>query len=505
MRRVALGFISVLLIGACGGGGGGGGSTTSGTPQRGGTATIALESELHTLDPMDSSLLVEREVFYNIYDSLFTIDPALKIKPGLVTQWDTSDPMNYKFTLRSGVKYQDGTPFNGASVKANIDRYKTASTSRRKSDLASVTSVEVTDDTHVIFHLKKPDATLLATLVDRAGMMLSIDAVNKGGQDFSLAPIGAGSGPFEFVEWKRNDHLTLKKNAGYWKAGLPYLDGVTYRAIPDVNAILSALKTGDIDIARVIAGKDVASLKADSNFIYKDVPAIGFNGFELNAGAAPFNDAAKRQAVALAVDRYSILKNIDFNIGVVGYGPIPPSSWAFDSSEKIYDHADAAKAKSTATGFTFTYKTTSDPVNQQMAQLLQSELQAAGITMQIQTEEFATYQQECANHQFQACAVSWSGRIDPDGNMYAWWHTGGSFNDSLYSNPQVDQWLDDARTSADQAKRKADYDNAQKQIVQDAPYVFTTFGVSAQISDTKIHNFTLYPDLMIRMAEVWKG
>src|SRR5690242_15388759 len=320
MRRAAVGLLSLFLVMACGGGGGGGGNN-SGTPQKGGTATIALESELHTLDPMDSSLLVEREVFYNMYDSLFTIDPSLKIQAGLVTQWDVSDPMNYKFTLRSGVKYQDGTPFNGASVKANIERYKTGATSRRKSDLSSVASVEVTDDTHVIFHLKKKDATLLATLVDRAGMMVSIDAVTKAGQDFSLAPAGAGTGPFMFVEWKRNDHLTLKRNPNYWKSGLPYLDGVTYRAIPDVNAILSALKTGDIDIARVIAGKDVAGLKADSNFIYKDVPAIGFNGFELNAGAAPFNDPAKRQAVALAVDRYAILKNIDFNIGVVGYGP----------------------------------------------------------------------------------------------------------------------------------------------------------------------------------------
>jgi len=504
MRRVAVGFACLFLVSACGGGGGGGGQN-AGTPQKGGTATIALESELRTLDPMDSSLLVEREVFYNIYDSLFTIDPSLTIKPGLVKSWDISDPLNYKFTLQSGIKYQDGTAFNGASVKANIDRYKTGATSRRKSDLASVSGVEVTDDTHVVFHLSKPNATLLATLVDRAGMMLSTDAVLKGGQNFSLAPAGAGSGPFEFVEWKRNDHLTLKKNATYWHSGLPYLDGITYRAIPDVNAILSALKTGDVDIARVIGAKDVASVKADSNFVYKDVPAIGFNGFELNAGAPPFNDPAKRKAVAMAIDRYSILKNINFNIGVVAYGPVPPSSWAFDSSEKIYDHADAAKAKSTATGFTFTYKTTSDPVNQQLAQLLQSELAQAGITMQIQTEEFATYVQECASHKFQACNVNWSGRIDPDGNMYAWWHTGGDFNDSLYSNAQVDQWLEDARTNADQAKRKQDYGNAQKQIVEDAPYVFTTFGVSAQISNTKIHNFTLYPDLMIRMAEVWKG
>jgi peptide/nickel transport system substrate-binding protein len=413
--------------------------------------------------------------------------------------------VNYKFTLQSGVKYHDGTPFNAQSVKDNIQRYKTDANSRRKTDLKSVTTVEVVDDTHVNLHLSKPDATLLATLVDRAGMMLSMAAVKQGGQNFTLAPTGAGTGPFEFVEWKRNDHLALKKNPSYWRSGLPYLDGLTYRAIPDVNAILAALKTGDIDIARTIAPKDVAGIKADSGFIYHDTPAIGFNGMELNAGAPPFNDPAKRQAVSLAVDRYAILKNINFNIGVVGYGPIPPSSWAFDPTEKIYDHADAAKAKSMATGFTFTYKTTADPINQQLAALLQSQLAAAGITMTIQTEEFATYQQECQKHNFQACNVNWSGRIDPDGNTYAWWHTGGDFNDSKYSNSQVDAWLDDARASTDQSKRKQDYMSAQKQIVADAPYVFSVFGVSAQISTNKIHGFTLYPDLMIRMAEVWKG
>ena len=504
MRRVAVGILSLLLFAACGGGSSSN-SSGGGTPKPGGTATIALESELHTLDPMNSSLLVEREVFYNMYDALFTIDPSLKIHAGLVTSWDTSDPLNYKFTLRSGVKYQDGTPFNAQSVKDNIDRYKTGTGSLRKSDLASVSSVEVVDDTHVTFHLKKPDSTLLATLVDRAGMMVSMDAVKKAGANFSLAPVGGGTGPFAFVEWKRNDHLTLKKNPNYWQPGRPYLDGVTYRAIPDVNAILAALRTGDIDIARTIAGKDVASVKADSGFVYHDMPGIGFQGFELNTAAAPFNDPAKRQAVATAIDRYAVVKDIEFNVGVVSHGPIPPASWAFDSSEQIYDHADAAKAKSIATGFSFTFKTTSDPVAQQLAQLIQSELAAAGITMKIQSEEFATEVQECESHQFEACGIGWSGRIDPDGNMYAWWHTGGSFNDSQYSNPQVDAWLEDARTTTDQGKRKQDYDNAQKQIVQDAPYVFTFFPVSAQITSNKIHNFTLYPDLMIRMVDAWKS
>jgi peptide/nickel transport system substrate-binding protein len=503
MRRVAVVVAGLAILTACGPSGGS--TTQSTTPKTGGTAVIALENELFTLDPLNSSLFVEREIFYNVYDSLFTIDPTLKILPGLVKSSDVTDSLNYKFTLQTGIKYHDGTPFNAQSVKENIQRYKTVSNSKRKSDLQSVKSVEVVDDSHVIFHLSQPDATLLSQLVDRAGMMLSMDAVKKGGQDFSLAPIGAGSGPFQFVEWKRNDHLTLKKNATYWKPGLPYLDGLTYRAIPDVNAILAALRTGDVDIARRIAEKDIATLKKDPGFIYKDVPGIGFNGIELNTSAPPFNDPAKRKAVALAIDRYQILKNVFFNVGVVSYGPIPPSSWAFDPTEKIYDKADPTAAKAAATGFTFTLKTTADPVNQQLATLLISQLAAAGITMQVETKEFATYQQDCQQHKFQACYLGWSGRIDPDGNMYARWRTGGDFNDSVYSNAQVDAWLDDARVSTDASKRKSDYQNAQKQIVADAPYVFTYFGVSAQISNTKIHNFTLYPDLMIRMADVWKG
>src|ERR1700704_5269574 len=141
MRLVAVAVAGLVLVAACGGSGGS--NQSGGTPKAGGTAKIALESELGTLDPLDSSLLVEREVYYNMYDSLFTIDPSLKITSGLVKSWDTSDPMNYKFTLQSGVKYQDGTAFNAQSVKDNIQRYQTTSTSRRKSDLASVSSVEV--------------------------------------------------------------------------------------------------------------------------------------------------------------------------------------------------------------------------------------------------------------------------------------------------------------------------------------------------------------------------
>ncbi len=508
MRRIALAVSALLLIAACGGGSASPASSPAadgGTPKKGGKVTVALESELRVLDPAESSLLVEREVFYNVYDSLFTIDPSLKILPGLVTKWDTTDPLNLVFTLRPNVKFQDGTPFDSSVVKYNIERAKNLATSRRKAELSSVRGVEMKDRMTAVFHLLKPDATLLSTLVDRAGMMVSPAAVEKSGKDFNVNPVNAGTGPFAFVEWKRNDHLTLKRNETYWQSGLPYLDGVTYRAIPDVNAIVSALKTGDVDIARRIADKDAASLRNDSGFVYRQISSLGFNGFEMNTSLPPFSDPAKRKAVALAIDKRSILKNIFFNVGVLGYGPIPPPSWAFDPGEKIFDAADPAKAKATATGFSFAMKTTSDPVAQQLATLMQGQLAKAGITMTVESEEFAVIVQEAQAHKFQAAQVTWSGRIDPDGNLYSWFHTGGDNNDTKYSNPEVDRLLDDARTSLDQAKRKADYQQAQKLIVADAPYVFTYFGVSTQISNTKIRHFTNYPDGMIRLVEVGKA
>lgn len=503
MRHLAVALCAIVLTAGCGSSPSDSGQ--AGSLKKGGKVTVALESELRVLDPMESSLLVEREVFYNVYDSLFTVDANLKIQPGLVTKWDVSDPLNLVFSLRPNVKFQDGTPFDSSIVKYNIERGKTIPTSRRKSELASVKSVEMKDKLTAVFHLSKPDATLLATLVDRAGMMVSPAAVEKAGKDFNVNPVNAGTGPFAFVEWKRNDHLTLKRNGSYWRSGLPYLDSVTYKAIPDVNAILSALKTGDVDIARRIADKDAASLKSDSGFIYKQVPSLGFNGFELNVGAPPFNDPAKRRAVALAIDKRSIVKNIFFNVGVVGYGPIPPPSFAFDPNEKIFDAANPEKARATATGFSFVYKTTADPVLQQLAQIMQGQLAKAGITMTLQTEEFAVIVQEAQAHKFQAAQVTWSGRIDPDGNLYSWFHTGGDNNDTNYSNPDVDRLLEDARSSTDQAKRKADYQQAQKLIVADVPYVFTYFGVSTQISTNKIKNFTINPDSMIRLAEVSKG
>ena len=505
MKRLAVGVIGAFFLSACASGGGGTTSVAA-TPKAGGTLKVAIESELRTLDPLKSSQRVERQVYYNMYESLVKIDASLKIKPGLATAWQYTDPTTLQFTLRQGVKFHDGTDFNADAVKFNIDRILTAASSPRKSELASVKSVEVKDASTVIFHLKKPDAALLAQLVDRAGMILSPAAIQKGGAGFTLAPVGAGTGPFEFVEWKRDDHLTLKKNPNYWVPGRPYLDEVIYRPITDSNAALAALRTGDIDVADsgAIADKDVATVKSDSTLVYRSTAGLSFGGFEINSAAGVFADMSKRQAVALALDRDQIIKNVSFGVQTLSNGPIPPSSWAFDPSEKTYAKADASKAKSMATGFAFAMKTPNDPTDIQIATLIKDQLSKAGITLNIQVEEFGQVLNDAEAHKFDAALVGWSGRIDPDGNMFGWFHTGGGFNDGQYSNAQVDSDLEQARTESDQAKRKALYDDAQQILVREVAYVFLDHGPAQEMHSTKAHNFSLIADGMGRFGEVWK-
>jgi peptide/nickel transport system substrate-binding protein len=505
MKRLAVGLFGVVFLSACAGGTTS--TSTSTAPRSGGTLKVALNSELRTLDPLKSSQVVERQVYYNMYDSLVTIDQSLKIKPGLATSWQYTDPTTLQFTLRSGVKFHDGTDFNADAVKFNIDRYMTTPSSTRKSELASVKSVEVISPTTVVFHLKKADASLLAQLVDRAGMILSPAAIQKGGADFGLNPVGAGTGPFEFVEWKRDDHLTLKKNPNYWVAGRPYLDQVIFRPITDSNSALAALRTGDIDVATTnsIADKDITSIKSDSSLIYKDVAGLSFAGFEVHSGAGVFADKANRQAVAYALDRAQIIKNVFFGVHQLSRGPIPPSSWAYDSSEQTYVAADVAKAKAMATGFSFALKTPNAPVSIQEATLIKDQLAKAGITVNIQVEEFGQILTETESHKFDAALVGWSGRIDPDGNMYGWFHTGGSFNDGQYSDTQVDSLLEQARAVSDQGQRKTFYDQAQQTLVQDVAYIFIDHGPAQDITTAKVHNLPLIADTIDRFAGVWKG
>src|SRR5579875_3329760 len=375
----------VLLLVACGGGSSTN-QTSSTTVKKGGNIVVGLDSDVVTLDPLNSSALVDREVMLNIYDTLVKVNAQNEIEPDLATSWQYKSPTQLVFTLRTDVKFQDGTPFNADAVVFNINRILTTPSSPRYSEISDVQSVTAIDSSHVQFNLKAPFSPLLAALTDRAGMMLSPTAVQKLGANLANAPTNAGSGPFEFVDWVKGDHLTSQRNQ------LPYLQSIRYRPITNGSVMFSNLETGNINVAEDIDPTDVAAAQSNPSLIYKQIPGLSFYGFMLNVKAAPLNNVHVRRAIEWAVNRQEIVTSVLKNVGTVAQGPIPPSSWAYDSSFAPYSYninqakAELAQAGDTK-GVTFTMLIASgSPLNTQEAQFIQAELQPAGITMNIKQE-----------------------------------------------------------------------------------------------------------------------
>src|SRR2546428_1732412 len=179
----------------------------------GGTITFGLENDVSNLDPMLSSLFVDRNLHYMMYDSLVRVDPKGEIIPWLAEKWTYADEgKSVTFNLRKDVKFHDGTTFDAESVKWNIERYKTTSGSARTGDLGSVDTVTVVDPSTVKFNLKSAFAPLLGALVDRAGMMVSKSVQQAMGTDFTLKPFKAGTGPFILTEAVEADHYNLGPN-----------------------------------------------------------------------------------------------------------------------------------------------------------------------------------------------------------------------------------------------------------------------------------------------------
>ena len=524
LSMLALFATAAVLVGACAPSGsgpapsGGGAATASSAAKAnyGGTVTFALENDVSNLDPMLSSLFVDRNIHYAIYDSLVRVDTKGTIIPWLAEKWTTSsDGKTVTFNLRQGVKYQDGTPFDAASVKWNIERYKTTKGSQRTGDLAAVASVDVVDANTVKFNLSNPFAPLLAALVDRAGMMVSQKVADAMGADFTLKPFKAGTGPFILTEAVKNDHYTLEKNPDWWgkdAAGnkLPFLDKIIVKPILDGDVRLTNLRTGQAQVLNNVAGKDVPAVKADTSLTYIEAGSFAWSSMIPNeASGFLFSDRRLVKAVSMAIDRQELLdKGPTQGVGIVGWGPIAPAHAAFDPNFKPWPKADPEGAKKLVAdalgpGKKLEFElliSSGDAAILQLAQLIQAELAKADIVANIKTQLFndiVTLQQ---SHKHAGMTlVGWSGRLDPDGNTYDFVVTGKVNNDSSYSNAKVDELMNQERVESDPAKRNDLLRQAQKIYVEDDPArVWFQFGVSPIATVKAVTGMQSYADRIPR-------
>ena len=472
---------------------------------------IGLQEDPDVLDPDQSRTFVGRIVYTSLCDKLIDITPELDFVPQLATEWSWSDDgLQLTMQLREGVTFHDGTPFNAEAVVANIDRSQNLPESRRQSELASVTGVEATGEYEVVFSLENPDATLLAQLSDRAGMMISPSAAEEMGLDFANDPVC--SGPYKFVERVQQDRIVLEKFAEHWNADNYHFDTVTYLPIPDTTVRLANLQAGDIDMLERLAPTDAPTVQADEGLIYEDIVGLGYQGITVNIDNGPKgdnpigNEAKIRQAFSLAIDRNAINEVVFQGTASPGNQHVPPSSpWYVQDYPVPERDVEAARGLLDEAGvdrLAVEVQVPNNPVQQQMMQMVQAMVAEAGFDVSLKATEFASMLQAQTAGDYQLSQVGWSGRTDPDGNIHQFVTCGAGLNDSKYCNEEVDRLLNAARETNDTDERKALYAEAQAIRNEEMPIIYLYHPSWIWALDASIDGFVAYPDGMIRLENV---
>jgi peptide/nickel transport system substrate-binding protein len=314
------------------------------------------------------------------------------------------------------------------------------------------------------------------------------------------------------TEAVKDDHITLEKNPDWWGTDdsgnkLPLLDKIIIHPITNSDVRLTNMRTGDAQVMNNVAPKDVASVKTDSTLSYQDVAGFAFDSLVTNRKEGfVFNEGRYVKAVSMAIDRKELLDKAYFSVGTVGYGAVAPTHFAFDPNFKPFEQADPDGAKQLVQQvgkgpLSFELLVPSgDPALLQQAQLVQAQLKRADIDAQLKQLEFAEVLKQQTDHVYNgATFVVWSGRIDPDGNSYDFNYTNRPNNDSSYSNPQVDQLLDQERQATDQQTRTQAFRKAEQiYVVDDPSRVWYRFRVSQLLTATKLQGLPVYANAIPR-------
>ncbi|MBG9387436.1 ABC transporter substrate-binding protein [Caenimonas aquaedulcis] len=473
------------------------------------TLRIGLAEDPDVLDPSLARSFVGRIVFSSLCDKLVDIDEKLNIVPQLATSWQWS-PDNKALTmkLRPGVTFHDGEKFDAAAVKYNIERHKTIAGSNRRGELLPVSTVDVVDDMTVRLNLTAPFSPLLTVLADRAGMMVSPKAAQANPANFGSKPVC--SGPFKFVERIAQDKITLERYANYWNKAEIHFDKVTFQPIVDATVRLANLRSGQLDFIERVAPADVASIKKDPKLSIARITELGYQGITINTGKSDLaqknplgKDPRVREAFELSLDRAGIVKVAMDGEAEVGNQWVPPSN-SFYARNVPVPKRDVARAKQLlkeagVTNPTFTLMTPTTSDAQRLAQVVQAMAKEAGFDVKIQATEFATSLNLADKGQFDAYILAWSGRADPDGNLFSFYGCKQPLNYSGECRANWDDLLNRSRTSLAPAERIKVFATMAAEAAKERPIIYLYHRNWLWAYNKKVTGLRTVPDGLIRV------
>ena len=439
--------------------------------------------QTRSLDPIVIGNACDVTILSAIFDTLIFLDSANTPKPGLAVSWTLPDPSTLELKLRDGVKFQDGTPFNAEAAKFNLDRARGDAASTIKSDLGSVTSVDVIDPLSIRIKMSPPSpASILAILAGRAGMMASPTAVKAAGSSaaFSKAPVGAGMYKIS-GEWRPTESASVRAWDGYWDKTAALLGGVDYRDIA-ASASMNALKSRDNDVSGFPTSPGILdTIRQDPKLIGLSNSTGGYRFFIINSSLAPFDNVKVRQALQHAIDREAIAKAQTGGIAEPAWSAFPKGNMAYNPELAGLYPYNPAKAKQLLSeagypnGLSFEAaigRTSTSYV--QTGELVQAQLKLAGFDMKLNLIEPALvvpsmYRGGANNHgTLQASPLGMFDTPDPDILVRNRYVANGPFNPGGVELPGLKVLADQAVAIVDPAKRAEIYKKVTRMIADAA-------------------------------------
>jgi peptide/nickel transport system substrate-binding protein len=452
---------------------------------------IAIGIEPDTLDPAAQTTTLVANLVSHMYENLVRVeDPMGDIKPQLAERWEvSSDGLTYTFFLRKNVKFHDGASFDANAVKATFDRLlnpKTRSPQRGVVGHTLIEEVKVVDQYTVTFKLKQPFAPFLRGLASTHSAIVSPLALQKYGTD--LIEVPAGTGPFKFVSWKRGESLVLERFDDYWGEKAT-VKRVVIRFMPEAGTREAALLAGDVDVAVLPPASDLPKLTADPAVKVYTPPTQRIIFIALNTQWGPLKDARVRQALNYAVDKQAIVEKVVFGLATPAVAPLP--EFLIKNTRIGFYEYNPQKAKQllAEAGYPNGFKMTIiHPVgryiqDKQIAEAVQSYLRDVGVEVELKTTDWPTFVQlvrkpldeQVQSHQ--AVLLGWGYWLyDPHPQLVGQFHSSQwpdkGLAPAFYKNTRVDELLDQAAATVDEAKRTQLYSEASKLIWDDAPWIF---------------------------------
>ncbi|MFX3624857.1 MAG: ABC transporter substrate-binding protein [Ectobacillus sp.] len=438
--------------------------------------TYATTSKPVGMSPILTNDSVSSNIIEHVYETLFTRDSKTgEIQPLLAESFENPDDNTWVIKLKKNVKFHDGTSFNAEAVKYTFDKLKDPKTAApRASLLKPVSSIEVKDEYTVVLKTEQPYGAMLAALAHTNASIVSPAADQK--QDLMTNPVGTG--PFKFLKKENGDDVVLEKNKDYWRNPAK-LDKVTFKVVPDVNTAISMLQTGQVQfidgtpadlLPRLQKINSVETLKKKGTPLYYVV---------FNANKAPMNDIKFREAVAYAIDYKGYIKKLN-GLGYESKGFMGPELFGYDKSiEDKGIHYNLGKAKQLVKEGNFGDKpfkilTPNTPVYMKLAEAVQAQLTEAGFNVKLESIEWGAYLDVSKKGEFDVAFSGWS-NVTGDGSelFYPRLHSDsvGSSNLGQYKNSELDQLINESRTTIDPEQRKQKLKEANEFVAKELPVV----------------------------------